>query len=121
MRSRLSRVLPDPGYVTFVADTGGDVVGVAGATLSWYYEKDGLYARLAVLSVSSTARGLGLGARLVQAVERWAATQGVREVIVNSGLQRLDAHGFYERRGYSRTGLRFVKQIPQADSHDIET
>lgn len=111
MRDRLTLILADPGYATFVADRDGDVVGVAGATISRYYEKDDLYSRLAVLVVSSEAQGLGLGGRLVQAVERWSVTQGAREVIVNSGLQRAEAHGFYERRGYSRTGFRFVKQL----------
>jgi GNAT superfamily N-acetyltransferase len=109
MRDRLAIILADPSYATFVADTDGGVVGVAGAALSWYYEKDGRYARLAVLAVSSTARGLGIGRQLVQAIERWAATQGAREVFVNSGFHRGEAHAFYERCGYSRTGFRFVK------------
>jgi N-acetylglutamate synthase-like GNAT family acetyltransferase len=111
MRERLSRILTDPNYATFVADRDGDVVGVAGATLSWYYEKDGMYSRLAVLAVSSTARGLGIGGQLVQAIEAWTTAKGVREVFVNSGLHRGDAHRFYERCGYSRTGFRFVKQL----------
>jgi GNAT superfamily N-acetyltransferase len=111
MRERLTMILADPKYATFVADLGGNVVGVAGATLDRYYEKDGLYSRLAVLSVSSTARGLGLGGQLVQAVERWAASKGAREVFVNSAFHRTEAHGFYERRGYSRTGFRFVKPL----------
>lgn len=111
MRERLSRILSDPNYATFVADKDGDVVGVAGATLSWYYEKDGMYSRLAVLAVSATARGLGIGGQLVQATEAWTTAKGVREVFVNSGLHRGDAHRFYERCGYSRTGFRFVKQL----------
>lgn len=111
MRDRLAIILNDSSYATFVADAGGSVIGVAGAILSWYYEKDGLYSRLAVLAVSSTARGLGIGGQLVQTVERWAASKGAREVVVNSGLHRSDAHAFYERRGYSRTGFRFVKQL----------
>jgi GNAT superfamily N-acetyltransferase len=111
MRERLAMILADPGYATFVAETGGRVVGVAGGALGLYYEKDGLYARLVVLTVSSGARGLGLGARLVEAIEAWASGRGAREVVVNSGLHRVEAHGFYERRGYSRTGFRFVKQL----------
>jgi GNAT superfamily N-acetyltransferase len=111
MRDRLTMILADPTYTTFVAETEGSVIGVAGAALGRYYEKDGLYARLVVLEVSSTARGLGVGGELVQAVERWAAGQGAREVVVNSGLHRGEAHGFYERRGYSRTGFRFVKPL----------
>jgi GNAT superfamily N-acetyltransferase len=111
MWDRLTIILNDPNYATFVADAGGSVIGVAGAILSWYYEKDGLYSRLAVLAVSSTARGLGIGGQLVQAVEHWAASKGAREVFVNSGFHRGDAHGFYERCGYSRTGFRFVKRL----------
>ena len=111
MRDRLSLILNDPGYATFVAETDGEVVGVAGAALSRYYEKDGIYSRLAVLAVSSTARGLGIGRQLVQAVESWSAAKGAREVFVNSGLHRGGAHDFYERCGYSRTGYRFVKQL----------
>ena len=32
----------------------------------------------------------------------------------NSALHRGDAHGFYERRQYVRTGYRFVKQLNDA-------
>jgi GNAT superfamily N-acetyltransferase len=111
MRDRLAMILIDPDYATFVASAGAAVVGVAGGTLSRYYEKDGVYARIAVLAVSSMARGQRIGAQLVQAVERWAAAKGAREVYVNSGLHRDEAHRFYERNGYARTGYRFFKQL----------
>jgi GNAT superfamily N-acetyltransferase len=111
MRDRLALILVDSNYATLVADTGGNVVGVAGASLDRYYEKDGLYSRLLVLAVSSKTRGLGIGGQLVQTLERWAASNGAREMFVNSGTHRLEAHLFYERRGYSRTGFRFVKQL----------
>ena len=111
MKDRLALILIDPSYATFVADAAAGIVGVAGATLGRYYEKDGTYSQLVVLAVSSTARGLGVGNQLVEAVERWASSKGARELLVNSGLHRSDAHGFYERCGYSRTGFRFVKQL----------
>lgn len=111
MMNRLSVILTDPGYVTFVAERGGEVVGVAGGVLSWYYEKDGIYCRLAVLAVSSSVRGLGIGGQLVQAVENWALLKGAHEMFVNSGLHRADAHRFYERCGYDRTGFRFAKTL----------
>jgi GNAT superfamily N-acetyltransferase len=112
MGERLTGLLADPDYATFVTDTDAGIVGVAGAALDRYYEKDGVYARLLVLAVSGTARGRGVGSQLVEAVERWAAAdKGAREVFVNSGLHRREAHAFYERRGYSRTGFRFVKQL----------
>jgi GNAT superfamily N-acetyltransferase len=111
MRDRLALILADPRYATFVADRGGSVLGVAGCALGRYYEKDGLYSQLVVLAVSSSARGEGIGARLVETIEAWSSSKGARDVIVNSGLHRVDAHRFYERCGYSRTGFRFVKQL----------
>jgi GNAT superfamily N-acetyltransferase len=114
MTNRLTMILPDPNYVTLVADEGHGVIGVAGGTIGWYYEKDGIYARLLVLAVSSTARGQGTGSRLVEAVERWAASKGARDIVVNSALHRGTAHGFYERRRYERTGFCFVKTLTRS-------
>jgi GNAT superfamily N-acetyltransferase len=111
MTGRLAQILSDPDYLTLVADTNAGVAGVAGARLGRYYEKDGRYVQLVVLSVAATARGRGIGAQLVEAVERWAATNGARDVVVTSALHRAEAHGFYERRGYLRTGFRFVKAL----------
>jgi GNAT superfamily N-acetyltransferase len=111
MAERLGPILTDPRHATLVAVRDGTIVGVAGATVGRYYEKDGFYAQLVVLAVSSTARGQGIGRQLVQAAERWAASHGARDVVVNSGMHRGDAHRFYEGCGYARTGFRFVKQL----------
>jgi GNAT superfamily N-acetyltransferase len=111
MTSRLTAILADPDYATFVAERSGSVVGVAGVAVDWFYERDGRYGRLLVLVVSATARGTGIGTRLVEVVERWATDRGARGIVVNSALHRHDTHGFYERRGYARTGFRFVKPL----------
>lgn len=76
MRERLAMILADPIYATFVADTGGGVVGVAGAALGRYYEKDGIYSRLVVLAVSASARGMGPGR---------SARRGRRSVVLQQG------------------------------------
>jgi GNAT superfamily N-acetyltransferase len=111
MAQRLTGLLADLGYATFVSEHDSSIVGVAGGTLARYYEKNGLYARLVVLSVSSQSQGLGLGAALVGAVEDWAIARGAREIFVNSGNQRVDAHQFYASRGYRQTGVRLVKEL----------
>lgn len=120
MTERLAQILSEPDYLTLVADTSAGVAGVAGARLGRYYEKDGCYAQLLVLSVASMARGHGIGAQLVEAVERWAAASGARDIVVNSALHRAEAHGFYERRGYLRTGFRFVKPLIYASMSEAE-
>ena len=114
MRQRLATILADSTYCTLVAEQARTVVGVAGATINHYYERDGVYARIAALAVSPDSQRRGIGTALVQAVERWSLTHGAHEVFVNSGTQRREAHQFYERHGYAATGLRFVKALDHA-------
>ena len=111
MHDRLNVLVRDSRYVTLVADTDNHVVGVIGGTTGHFYEKDGLYARLLVLAVSSQLRGSGIGAQLVTALERWAVSRGARDIIVNSAFHRTRAHAFYERLGYIGTGVRMVKTL----------
>lgn len=111
MRERLAGLLSDPDYVALVADTGSQVLGLAGASLSRYFERSGRYARLVVLVVSESAQGLGAGGALVEAVEQWARSKGARELVVNSGSHRQAAHRFYERCGFEITGVRLAKSM----------
>ncbi len=114
MAERLAGIAGEPAYRTLVAVAGANVVGVAGIGLGRYYERNGLYARLLVLAVRTGERGGGIGRGLADAAERWAAAQGARAMIVNTGRQRLEAHRFYERQGYVATGFRFVKELTLA-------
>ena len=66
--------------------------------------------------VLDEARGEGVGSKLVAFVEDWAAMRGIPRISVTSGKQRGRTHGFYEQRGYERTGLRFSKAIPPRNS-----
>lgn len=111
MRERLKLLASDSTYVTLVAEMHDTVVGMIGGTTGHYYEKDGIYARLLVLSVSARSRGSGIGAQLVSALERWAVSRGARDIIVNSAFHRTRAHAFYERLGYVGTGVRLVKTL----------
>ena len=114
MAERLRGILSDPTYVAFVAERNSGVLGLSGGSLHRYFEKNGLYARLVVLVVSDAVRGLGGGRALVRAVEQWAASLGARELFVNSGTQRSEAHGFYERCGFRITGVRLTKTLEGA-------
>jgi GNAT superfamily N-acetyltransferase len=113
MIGRLADLLSDPTYVTFVSQ-GDELVGLAGATLSRYFERNGLYARLVILAVADAVRGQGVGSDLVSAVERWAISRWAKELVLSSGNHRHEAHRFYESRGFGATGIRFVKQLKAA-------
>ena len=64
----------------------------------------GPVGHLGRLAVLAEARGTGLGARLVRAVETRAAERGLRLVSLGS---QTHAVGFYERLGYQAYGQEF--------------
>jgi GNAT superfamily N-acetyltransferase len=64
------------------------------------YNLDGYYSQIMALAVSANARRNGLGTALVKKVEEWSLLFGIDGVGINSGLQRVDAHKFYEANGY---------------------
>lgn len=57
------------------------------------------------LAVTASARGLGLGAALVRAVEREARRLGLTTLELDA---QVTAVGFYERLGYAAHGPRFL-------------
>jgi GNAT superfamily N-acetyltransferase len=54
------------------------------------------------LVVDAAYRGQGVGRQLVAAVEEWAATRGLEQMVVRSNVVRTESHPFYERLGYVR-------------------
>lgn len=76
--------------VFFGARCDGSLAGVIGI------ERYGSVALLRSLAVADGARGIGLGRRLVDHVERWAAQHGVR----GAYLLTTTAAGFFARLGY---------------------
>ena len=111
MKERLTAILSDSDYMTFVAEYGKEVVGIIGVGVNRYYEKNGTYGRLLALVVDEKWKGYGIGTSLVSEAEHWLRERAVSSIVVNSGKQRKDAHRFYERLGYKETGLRFAKSL----------
>lgn len=65
---------------------------------------DASVGSLGRLAVSREARGLGVGAALVRAIEEAARARGLTAVFLHAQTQAL---GFYERLGYEAYGPRF--------------
>lgn len=103
------------GMVLFSAvDTeNGEVAGFIQAEdyKPVYFEK--LLVNLLGLAVKSDFQGMGVGTKLLCAVEEWAEKRGACGVRVNSGAVRTAAHEFYRSRGYAseKTQLRFIKPL----------
>ena len=110
VRARLSAIAAHTDYATFVATTGGIVIGLVGIRTGPYYEGDDIYAQVMALVVDERQRRQGVASRLLAHAEGWLAGKGVDLVVVHSGLHREDAHAFYANAGYRLTGSRYVKR-----------
>jgi len=110
--ARLEALRAFPSAVAVVAVNGfGEVVGLVTGHLFPSIHDNQLVAWLTTLVVLEDARGAGIGSSLVTHIEQWAMRNGARRLALTSGAHREEAHAFYERRDYERTGLRFAKHL----------
>lgn len=100
MRDRLERFLPRPDHAIFVAETTEPVGWIHGAEHELL--EVSRHCEIWGLVVAKGQRGLGVGRRLVDAVEQWARGRGLTEISVRSNVIRPESHPFYERVGYTR-------------------
>jgi len=114
VRARLAQLEQDGGYTSRVAERDGQLLGLMTLGKTWMIEMDGMQVRVTALVVAEQARGLGIGAALLDEAEHWAREQGATALQLNSGTHRPEAHAFYQRCGFTHTGLRFYKRIGDA-------
>jgi GNAT superfamily N-acetyltransferase len=101
--------LPDDGaHAVFVAE---DKVGRVVGWVHVYKHPTLLHesvAEIGGLVVDTSARGSGIGRKLMQRAEDWARQRGLGRVVLRSNILRNEAHTFYERLGYSRMKTQHV-------------
>ena len=90
-----------PGARDLVAFLDGRPVGMASGVPA-EEEQDG--AELISMWVSPTARGRGVGDRLIEEVERWAREHGARTLRLSVMPDNSRAAVLYERHGFTDTG-----------------
>jgi GNAT superfamily N-acetyltransferase len=110
MLSRIEK-LPSGLYCTLVAVVEDKVVGFIGLLTLPVYEYSHPVGWILALCVSSKERGSGIGKALLAAAERHYRNQGVIDMRLHSGLQRGEAHQFYEKMGFDKSGYRFKKTL----------
>jgi GNAT superfamily N-acetyltransferase len=108
---RLGVLAEDPANRVFVAEAEGSIIGLASAYVRPLIHHDAAFVRIACLIVDEGWRDQGVGKRLVETIEAWARAEGCDLAEVTSGIQRLDAHRFYEGLGYAEKRKRFVKTL----------
>jgi GNAT superfamily N-acetyltransferase len=110
--SRLERLQHDGHSGAYVATRDPDVVGLATVHTFAVVHAATPVALLTSLVVAESARGQGVGRRLVDAAETWAREKGCARIIVTTAEHRSGAHAFYQSLGWEYTGRRYAKVLP---------
>ncbi|RYD19382.1 MAG: GNAT family N-acetyltransferase [Verrucomicrobiaceae bacterium] len=110
LAARMARMPPE-FYHTFVAEAAGEVVGFIGLGTMPVFEMDQPMGWVLALSVASSHRRKGIGRALLAEAEAHCLSLGIIDVRLHSGIQRSEAHEFYDTVGYSKTGYRFKKVL----------
>jgi GNAT superfamily N-acetyltransferase len=99
------------GYRLIALREDGAIMALAGIILLANFY-DGRHIYVYDLVTRGDARSRGYGEQLLTHVEDLARSAGCAHVTLSSGVQRLDAHRFYESRmGYARASYVFRKRL----------
>lgn len=109
VRTWVSAASPDDRCL--VAETGSRVVGLAHLHRVPFLTASAYRTRLTALVVDEAERSHGVGALLLEAVERTAREMGATVVELSTSNRRQRAHGFYERHGYTRPSRHYRKSL----------
>jgi GNAT superfamily N-acetyltransferase len=99
-------IASDDGEV-FVAEAGGEIVGICTVYLDLESVRFGQRAWVEDLAVHAEHRSAGLGKGLLDAAKDWARERGAARLALDSGEARADAHRFYERERPSYRAISF--------------
>ena len=108
--ARLGRLTNERAAV-FVALRNGTIVGLATVHILTLVNHVRDVAWLTALVVDESARGIGVGRRLVERVETFAREHDCEQLSVTTHERRPGAHAFYARTGFDHTGRRFGKVL----------
>ncbi|WP_423410162.1 GNAT family N-acetyltransferase [Heyndrickxia sp. MSNUG] len=99
------------GYQLFALYDEEKIVSLAG--LSWrtnFYNKKHIY--IYDLITDASGRSRGYGERLLKFIHDWGKENGAEFVALESGIQRKDAHRFYEEKlNYDKWCYSFRKTL----------
>ncbi len=89
----------------FVAEQRAEVVGMASCQVLISTAEGGPVGVVEDVVVRKDRRGLGIGTRLLQTVEKWAADGGLRRLQLLADVENSEGLAFYDRQGWQLTRL----------------
>lgn len=103
--------MANEGYELWALSLNGEMKALAGIAFrtNFYY---GRYVWVFDLITKAAERSAGYGGALLNHIEKLADQRGSDVVALSSGLERLDAHRFYEdKMGYEKPSFVFKKEL----------
>ncbi|MDQ3156022.1 MAG: GNAT family N-acetyltransferase [Actinomycetota bacterium] len=110
-RAALAEIIGDPVHDLLVGEVDGHVVTTA--HVSWLrvlmYD-GGLMCQIESVRTTAAMRGQGIGNQLMAHIEAEARRRGAARMQLTTNKQRLRAHEFYQRLGFtpSHTGMKKI-------------
>ncbi len=75
--------------------------GIAGFCVAEIQSDEGCeYGMVCDVLVDEDVRGFGIGGALLQHAIDWLKSKGIRDIYLESGRNNVDAHKFFEKRGF---------------------
>lgn len=99
------------GYRLFAVEEEGRYVALAGIAIrtNFYYDR---FLYVYDLITSAAERSKGHGERLIEHLQELARAEGCQTIALSSGVQRAEAHRFYEEKvGFERVSYVFKKKL----------
>ncbi|MEI5908472.1 GNAT family N-acetyltransferase [Bacillus spongiae] len=108
---KLFQEMKKDGYQLFALSIENEIVSLAGIAMRVnFYNKRHIY--IYDLITSSSHRSKGYGERLLNFIHTFAKESGAEYVALESGLNRVEAHRFYEEKlDYDKWCYSFRKKI----------
>lgn len=99
------------GYRLFAAAVDDEIVSLAGVVVHTNFY-DGRHVYVYDLVTDAAHRSQGYGLELLEFVVEWGEDEDCETVTLSSGLQRTDAHRFYEERAdMTRASYVFKREL----------
>lgn len=111
VKKNLARILKDADHEFLVFELGERVTAFIEAEIYAPVYAEQVMLNVLGLVVDEKNQGQGIGAQLLNALEEKAKAREIKVIRLNSGLQRHEAHQFYEHQGYTsnHSQKRFLK------------
>ncbi len=111
VHNNLNSTLNSNREIIFVAENEDAVVGYIHAEVYSSLLFDKRLINILAFAVAQGRQHCGTGAKLLDAVEKWAVETGIAGIRLNSSCDRVHAHKFYRAKGFNheKQQIRFVK------------